>query len=161
MLIRDSASTLENWIREFDRFCPEIDVQTYYGSQQERAALRDDIKRMYRSGKLQVVLASYTQVVSHDDLNFFRKKVQFEVGLGIFHFTFRRSFSQTCVYDEGHRLKNCMTKAYNDLLSIKPRWRLLLTGTPLQNNLQELVVSFCSKFQRGAEFRSVTAHFHP
>jgi len=34
-----------------------------------------------------------------------------------------------------------MTKAYTDLLSIKPRWRLLLTGTPLQNNLQELVVS--------------------
>ena len=49
---------------------------------------------------------------------------------------------QTCVYDEGHRLKNCTTKAYIDLLSIRPRWRLLLTGTPLQNNLQELVVCF-------------------
>jgi len=116
------ASTLENWIREFGKFAPEIDVDSYYGSQGERAALRDDLKRKFRSGNLQVVLASYTQMVSHDDLSFFRKKIEF----------------QSCIYDEGHKLKNCATKAY--LLSIKPRWRLLLTGTPLQNNLQELIV---------------------
>ena len=73
------ASTLENWTREFDRFAPKIDVQTYYGSQAERAALRDDLKRRYRSGRLEVVLASYTQVASPDDLGFFRKKINFEV----------------------------------------------------------------------------------
>ncbi|RXK41229.1 hypothetical protein M231_01379 [Tremella mesenterica] len=117
------ASTLENWIREFERFAPGIDVQPYYGSQAERAGLRDDLKRQYRAGKLEVVLASYTQVAAPDDLAFFRKKVEFDM----------------CVYDEGHKLKNCTTKAYNDLMSIQPRWRLLLTGTPLQNNLQELV----------------------
>ncbi|WVF67108.1 hypothetical protein IAT40_001853 [Kwoniella sp. CBS 6097] len=117
------ASTLENWTREFDRFAPSVDVQTYYGSQAERASLRDDLKRRFRSGRLEVVLASYTQVASADDLGFFRKKIEFE----------------TCIYDEGHKLKSCTTKAYTDLLSIKPRWRLLLTGTPLQNNLQELV----------------------
>ncbi|WVW79997.1 hypothetical protein I302_101970 [Kwoniella bestiolae CBS 10118] len=117
------ASTLENWTREFERFAPSVDVQTYYGSQAERAGLRDDLKRLFRSGKLEVVLASYTQVASNDDLGFFRKKIDFE----------------TCVYDEGHKLKSCTTKAYSDLLSIKPKWRLLLTGTPLQNNLQELV----------------------
>ncbi|KAK8861446.1 hypothetical protein IAR55_002265 [Kwoniella newhampshirensis] len=107
----------------FVPFAPGIDVQTYYGSQAERASLRDDLKKMFRSGKLEVVLASYTQVAASDDLSFFRKKIDFE----------------TCIYDEGHRLKSCTTKAYSDLLSIKPRWRLLLTGTPLQNNLQELV----------------------
>ncbi|WVR03919.1 hypothetical protein IAU60_000918 [Kwoniella sp. DSM 27419] len=117
------ASTLENWTREFERFAPSVDVQTYYGSQAERAGLRDDLKRMFRAGRLEVVLASYTQVVSQDDLGFFRKKIDFE----------------TCIYDEGHKLKSCTTKAYTDLLSIKPKWRLLLTGTPLQNNLQELV----------------------
>ncbi|KAI9632463.1 putative Swi2/Snf2-related ATPase, component of the SWR1 complex [Dioszegia hungarica] len=117
------ASTLENWIREFEKFAPTIDVQTYYGSQAERAMLRSDLKQRYRAKTLRVVLASYTQMSSHDDLSFFRKKISFE----------------TCIYDEGHRLKNCLTKAYIDLLSIKPKWRLLLTGTPLQNNLQELV----------------------
>ncbi|KAL7419695.1 DNA-dependent ATPase fun30 [Cryptotrichosporon argae] len=117
------ASTLENWTREFERFAPAIDVQTYHGSQAERAELRDDLKRRFRRGDLEVVLASYTQVSSADDLAFFRKKIEFE----------------TCIYDEGHMLKNFTSKRYNDLLSIKPSWRLLLTGTPLQNNLQELV----------------------
>ncbi|KAL1410352.1 DNA-dependent ATPase fun30 [Vanrija albida] len=119
------ASTLENWTREFERFAPEVDVETYYGSQAERAELRDNLKRKFRAGKLEVVLASYTQVQSEDDLRFFKKKLEFE----------------TCIYDEAHALKNFQTKRYQDLLSIKPKWRLLLTGTPLQNNLQELVVS--------------------
>ena len=47
---------------------------------------------------------------------------------------------QTCVYDEGHVLKNFQSQRYQALLRYKSRWRLLLTGTPLQNNLQELVV---------------------
>ncbi|WVO18027.1 hypothetical protein L204_105725 [Cryptococcus depauperatus] len=122
-LIFVPASTLENWTREFKRFAPSIDVQTYYGSQAERAGLRNDLKSQFRRGELEVVLASYTQVTSIEDLAFFRKKIDFE----------------SCIYDEGHRLKSCTTKAYTDLLSIKPKWRLLLTGTPLQNNLQELV----------------------
>ncbi|TXT10931.1 hypothetical protein VHUM_01682 [Vanrija humicola] len=117
------ASTLENWTREFERFAPDVDVETYYGSQNERAELRENLKRKFRAGKLEVVLASYTQVQAEDDLRFFRKKIEFE----------------TCIYDEAHALKNFGTKRYQDLLSIKPRWRLLLTGTPLQNNLQELV----------------------
>lgn len=79
MHIDDSASTLENWIREFDKFCPDIDVQTYYGTQGERAQLRDDLKRRARAGTLEVVLASYTQVAAADDLHFFRKKISFLV----------------------------------------------------------------------------------
>jgi SWI/SNF-related matrix-associated actin-dependent regulator 1 of chromatin subfamily A len=81
-LIFVPASTLENWIREFAKFCPSIDVQTYYGSQAERAALRSDLKKIYRAGKLRVVLTSYTQVVSADDLSFFKKKIDFEVSIG-------------------------------------------------------------------------------
>jgi SWI/SNF-related matrix-associated actin-dependent regulator 1 of chromatin subfamily A len=76
---------LENWIREFEKFCPDIDVQTYYGTQSERAMLRDDLKRRFRSDRLEVVLASYTQVASADDLHFFRKKIQFKVSLEFRH----------------------------------------------------------------------------
>lgn len=136
------ASTLENWTREFERFAPGVDVETYYGSQSERAELRENLKRKFRAGKLEVVLASYTQVQAEDDLRFFRKKLDFE----------------TCIYDEAHALKNFQTKRYQDLLSIKPRWRLLLTGTPLQNNLQELVVSH-SRLEPCS--RPVTSHVHP
>lgn len=144
-LIFVPASTLENWTREFRRFAPNIDVQTYYGSQAERAGLRSDLKAQFRRGELEVVLASYTQMTSADDLSFFRKKIDFEVRSTTVNYLCHSHCSpvgifQTCVYDEGHRLKSCTTKAYTDLLSIKPKWRLLLTGTPLQNNLQELVV---------------------
>jgi hypothetical protein len=47
---------------------------------------------------------------------------------------------QTCVFDEGHVLKNFDSQRYQALMRNKSGWRLLLTGTPLQNNLQELVV---------------------
>ena len=42
------------------------------------------------------------------------------------------------VYDEGHQLKNSKSQAYDELMRIKSKFRLLLTGTPLQNNLSEL-----------------------
>ena len=48
--------------------------------------------------------------------------------------------SQCCVFDEGHVLKNFQSQRYQSLLKFGSNWRLLLTGTPLQNNLQELVV---------------------
>lgn len=38
-------------------------------------------------------------------------------------------------------LKNFLSQRYKSLIQIRPKWRLLLTGTPIQNNLQELVVS--------------------
>lgn len=50
--------------------------------------------------------------------------------------------SQCIVFDEGHVLKNFQSQRYQALLKFEARWRLLLTGTPLQNNLQELVVRF-------------------
>lgn len=49
---------------------------------------------------------------------------------------------QTCVFDEGHQLKkNFEFERYRCLIKCQVNWKLLLTGTPLQNNLQELAVS--------------------
>jgi SWI/SNF-related matrix-associated actin-dependent regulator 1 of chromatin subfamily A len=45
---------------------------------------------------------------------------------------------QVCVYDEGHVLKNPKSQRYEKLVKIPASFRLLLTGTPLQNNLLEL-----------------------
>jgi SWI/SNF-related matrix-associated actin-dependent regulator 1 of chromatin subfamily A len=67
-------------VREFERFSPDIDVVAYYGTQAERAGLRADIRDAFKRNKLEVVLASYTQVGSNDDLSFFRKKIEFQVG---------------------------------------------------------------------------------
>ena len=42
------------------------------------------------------------------------------------------------VVDEAHRLKNNQSKFFRILNSYPIRYKLLLTGTPLQNNLEEL-----------------------
>ena len=42
------------------------------------------------------------------------------------------------MFDEGHQLKNYKSARYQSLMNLKVSFRVLLTGTPLQNNLQEL-----------------------
>ncbi|KAG8721891.1 hypothetical protein FRC08_009148 [Ceratobasidium sp. 394] len=46
---------------------------------------------------------------------------------------------ETCIFNEGHVLKSFQSQRYQQLVKIQGRWRSLLTGTPLQNNLQGLV----------------------
>lgn len=119
-LVVSPSSVLENWSREFQRFCPNLRVEIYYGSQGERRMLRSELKSR---SDYDVLLTTYDMATgSHDDQSFLRKR-GFDV----------------CVFDEGHMLKNRKSQKYAKLLRITARWRLLLTGTPLQNNLQELV----------------------
>lgn len=56
---------------------------------------------------------------------------------------FRVSNFHYCVFDEAHMLKNMMTQRYATLLRINASRRILLTGTPLQNNLLELMSLLC------------------
>ncbi|KAL1974496.1 hypothetical protein VTN31DRAFT_4700 [Thermomyces dupontii] len=114
------SSTLENWLREFQKFCPTLEVMPYYAKQHERAELRETIES--NREQFNVVITTYTVAKSRDDARFLRS-LDFCV----------------CVYDEGHVLKNHESKLYEKLVRIPAQFRLLLTGTPLQNNLQELV----------------------
>jgi len=70
--IHISSSTLENWAREFQRFCPDIEVQTYYGTQADRAELG---YQLVRDENVEVVLTTYTIAsgTNKDDKKFFRK----------------------------------------------------------------------------------------
>lgn len=47
------------------------------------------------------------------------------------------------IFDEAHMLKNMMTQRYTTLLRINAQRRILLTGTPLQNSLLELMSLLC------------------
>ncbi|KAI8376297.1 SNF2 family N-terminal domain-containing protein [Radiomyces spectabilis] len=114
------ASTIENWMREFQRFCPKLHVVGYYGTQAERVYLRDDL---LESRDYQVVVTTYTMATgAREDRSFLRR-------LGC----------KSMILDEGHMIKNCTSSRYTHLMSLRTPFRLLLTGTPLQNNLQELV----------------------
>uniref|UniRef100_A0A0W0FH32 DNA helicase n=1 Tax=Moniliophthora roreri TaxID=221103 RepID=A0A0W0FH32_MONRR len=121
------SSTLENWCREFARFAPLVSVQTYYAGKEERVQLRQTLldSRGHKRGDgkgWDVLVTTYNLAQGDGDRKFFRK-IQWD----------------SCVFDEGHVLKNFQSQRYKSLLRVESKWRLLLTGTPLQNNLQELV----------------------
>ncbi|KAL1869536.1 DNA-dependent ATPase fun30 [Paecilomyces lecythidis] len=113
------SSTLENWLREFQNFCPTLNVMPYYAGQAARAEIRETIEENRDS--INVVITTYTIAKAKVDAHFLRS-LDFTV----------------CVYDEGHMLKSSTSVLYEKLIRIRARFRLLLTGTPLQNNLQEL-----------------------
>ncbi|THC98007.1 hypothetical protein EYZ11_002509 [Aspergillus tanneri] len=118
-LIVVPSSTIENWLREFQKFCPTLSVMPYYAGQAERAMIRETIEDNRDS--INVIITTYTIAKAKVDAHFLRN-MDFCV----------------CVYDEGHMLKSSTSVLYEKLIRIPARFRLLLTGTPLQNNLQEL-----------------------
>lgn len=114
------AATLENWLKEFARFCPTLHVEPYYANQAERFAMREDFED--RRDEINVVVTTYTLAKGPEDNPWLRK------------------FGFTCtIFDEGHVLKNADSQVSMRLSRIESKFRLLLTGTPLQNNLKELI----------------------
>ena len=113
-------STLANWAAEFERFAPGLNVTLYQGSQSVRDEIAYDIREDPSSHH--VVLTSYSQLSRNDDIS-----------------NLRQLRPMVAVFDEGHKMKNPKTKLYRDLLRITATWRLVLSGTPVQNNLMEMI----------------------
>ncbi|KAJ1912899.1 putative ATPase [Mycoemilia scoparia] len=117
-LIVCPLSTLANWVSEFMRFVPTVPVLLYHGNPEERTFLRSKhLKKL--DDNFPIVCTTY-ELVMND-----RKHLQ-------------RYAWKYIVVDEGHRIKNLNCKLVRELKSYQSANRLLLTGTPLQNNLSEL-----------------------
>ncbi len=109
-------STVGNWVRELDRWAPSVTKVIYRGN---RDARRDAQAQLYRGG-FNVVITTYEFVVRDQPV------------LSRFHWKY-------IIIDEGHRMKNAKCKLAITLgTKYRSQNRLLLTGTPLQNNLTEL-----------------------
>ncbi|XP_075466044.1 SWI/SNF-related matrix-associated actin-dependent regulator of chromatin subfamily A containing DEAD/H box 1 isoform X2 [Ascaphus truei] len=115
------ASTLDNWVREFNQWCPDMNILLYYGSQDERKHLRYDI--LNRVVEFNVIVTTYNCAISG----------------GEDRRLFRRMQLNYAIFDEGHMLKNMSAIRYQHLMTLNAKNRLLLTGTPVQNNLLELM----------------------
>jgi len=129
------ASILANWQREFEKFCPHFSVVKYHGTQDERSEIRESLQRRMSSKRgsrkgppVDVVLTTFSYFSSEkgDDRNFLRK----------FDWDYM-------VVDEAHCLKNPKGARYRNMDKFITERRLLLTGTPVQNNPQELMSLLC------------------
>lgn len=110
------TSVMLNWEMEFKKWCPGFKILTYYGTQEERKR-----KRLgWRSeDSWNVCITSY-QLVIQDQQVFKRRR---------WHYM---------ILDEAHNIKNFQSQRWQTMLTFNTQARLLLTGTPLQNNLTEL-----------------------
>ncbi|CAH9119542.1 unnamed protein product [Cuscuta europaea] len=119
-LVIAPLSTLSNWLNEINRFTPSMNAIIYHGSKKERGEIIR--KQMPRAigPKFPIVITSY-EIAMTDARKYLR------------HYKWKY-----LVVDEGHRLKNSKCKLLKELKLISVENKLLLTGTPLQNNLAEL-----------------------
>ena len=118
------------------RFNSSLKVLVYAGTKDARSELADrvDSERRARNFTFDVLLTTY-EICMRDDA------------------TFRKVSWGSLVVDEGHRLKNIDSLLYKTLEQWDMSYPILLTGTPVQNNLRELyaLLSFidCTKFKPG------------
>lgn len=115
-LVAVPKSTLDNWKREFARWIPEIDVFVLQGNKEERQKL---INERMVSEKFDVCITSYEMILREKSS---LKKFAWEY----------------IIIDEAHRIKNEESSLAQIIRMFNSRNRLLITGTPLQNNLHEL-----------------------
>ncbi|XP_066907569.1 chromodomain-helicase-DNA-binding protein Mi-2 homolog [Halyomorpha halys] len=133
-LVSVPLSTIINWEREFETWAPDFYVVTYVGDKDSRAVIRENefsfddnairggrsVSKVRSSAiKFHVLLTSY-ELISID-----------VACLGSIEWA-------VLVVDEAHRLKSNQSKFFRLLASYNIAYKLLLTGTPLQNNLEEL-----------------------
>ena len=116
-------STCANWRREIKQWAPSLRVVTYFGSSEARRMAH----RYELFPNKTKTLACHIVVTSYDAA----QDVNVQTVL-------RRIPWQGLIVDEGQRLKNDKNILYSALTSLKAPFKILLTGTPLQNNQREL-----------------------
>lgn len=115
-LITVPKSTLDNWKREFARWTPEVNVLVLQGAKEERHNL---INQRLVDEKFDVCITSYEMIL--------REKAHL-----------KKFAWEYIIIDEAHRIKNEESSLSQIIRLFQSRNRLLITGTPLQNNLHEL-----------------------
>uniref|UniRef100_A0A8B9HKF3 Chromodomain helicase DNA binding protein 5 n=1 Tax=Astyanax mexicanus TaxID=7994 RepID=A0A8B9HKF3_ASTMX len=134
-LVSAPLSTIINWEREFEMWAPDFYVVTYTGDKDSRAVIRENEftfeDSAVKSGRKVFRMKKDTPVKFHVLLTSYELITIDQAILG--------SIGWAClVVDEAHRLKNNQSKFFRILNGYKIYYKLLLTGTPLQNNLEEL-----------------------
>ncbi|GFE54026.1 SWI2 SNF2 ISWI-like SANT [Babesia ovis] len=115
-LVIAPKSTIGNWINEINRFCPVLRVLKFIGNKEERSYM---VSHELDPAKYDVIVTSYETCC----------KTKNALSKLLFHYI---------IIDEAHRIKNEESKLSEVVRLFHTEYRLLITGTPLQNNLKEL-----------------------
>lgn len=114
-LVLSPLSVMENWRKEMECIAPSLTVLCYKGDKERRAEIQMDTDNL----NFHVLLTTYELCLK--DASFLRKWKW-----------------KILVVDEAHRLKNQNSLLHRTLTEFSVGFRVLLTGTPIQNNLQEI-----------------------
>ena len=124
-LIVTPASTLANWKRELETWAPSLRTIVFHGSFDEREEMKEYIKyhwKKHREHDFDVMISTYQTIGGKSDSTFFTHGIRFNY----------------LIVDEAQMLKGNNTARFTQLTQVRAAHRLMLTGTPLQNNLDEL-----------------------
>lgn len=120
-LVMVPKSTLSNWCNEFKRWCPVMKVLRFHGSKEERQEIiQTRLKSAAQGDRDWDVLITTYEVVNLEKAPLTKIAWRY------------------LIIDEAHRLKNEASQFSQTVRLLSTQHRLLLTGTPLQNNLHEL-----------------------
>lgn len=112
-LIICPPSLTGHWEQELNQYAPFMKVVVYAGGPSVRAGIRAQIPNA------DVVVTSY-DVCRNDVVNLTEQSYNY------------------CILDEGHIIKNSASKLTKSVKRVNAEHRLILSGTPIQNNVLEL-----------------------
>ncbi|KAJ7630765.1 SNF2 family DNA-dependent ATPase [Roridomyces roridus] len=121
-------STITNWVREFERWAPRLRVVPFYGEAKAREVIKKyelrhgTKKRGFIEAKYHVLVTTYETLLGRDFGTVFKNQPRWEV----------------LVVDEGQRLKSDSSLLFKKLNELNTLHRVIMTGTPLNNNIREL-----------------------
>ncbi|XP_050310914.1 chromodomain-helicase-DNA-binding protein Mi-2 homolog [Anthonomus grandis grandis] len=133
-LVSVPLSTIINWEREFETWAPDFYCITYVGDKDCRAVIRENeltfeegaVARAGKASKLRATSVKFNVLLTSYELVSIDSACLASIDWAVL------------VVDEAHRLKSNQSKFFKFLSSYSIQYKLLLTGTPLQNNLEEL-----------------------
>ncbi|KAH8582929.1 SNF2 family N-terminal domain-containing [Cryptosporidium sp. chipmunk genotype I] len=155
ILIMLPVSLISQWEEELDKWCPKIPKFIYHGN----SNTRDEALRSLYSSKRGGILITTFETFRNDvhklhcialksvQCRFLRNHLGSKVTPGDYlkeisqYRELDRDFNipwDIVVVDEAHKLKNCKTRLFKDMQTLKSYCTILCTGTPFQNRLTEL-----------------------
>jgi len=121
-LVMVPKSTLSNWINEFAHWCPSLRTVRFHGSKEERAEIAQRVLKPASKAENR----DWDVCVTTYEVANLEKSILAKIAW------------RYLIIDEAHRLKNEASQFSTTVRMLNTHHRLLLTGTPLQNNLHEL-----------------------